>query len=198
MNIACDTVAPGIRMIAETYGAELRDASARDLPLFLVGIDPSDKIELNATWRQNWEQELYASLIHSDHAYLAQLPGHEGHVLFGAYADRELAQAAQVWMLRTRSFTASMRAHGTTSDCLRLQSAVVGVLRLFVRQYGTVFNFFPASQTRTIRWLRLCGMNAIGRSDRDTGFVVCGAGAGFAKLAANPLVWNDYLGDLAQ
>lgn len=100
-------------------------------------------------------------------------------------------------MVRSKTFVDSLNGRRTGTN-LNFQRAASDALGLFMQSYGNVFNFFPKTQTQTIRWLNLCGLECHERTDIRCPYLLCGAGKNFDKLAHNATVWKDYLGDLIQ
>jgi hypothetical protein len=197
MDSLADKLDAELMSRAFSYGFTIRKAQARDFGAFEKDIDDADRSALSQTWRQDWRNELYATMIQSDHAFFATRVGQAEPFLFGLHYDREVASGAQVWMVRSQTFVNSSNG-GSTGTNLKFQRAARATLSLFMESYGNVFNFFPKFQTQTIRWLNLCGLEYHERTDIDCPYVLCGAGKNFERLAHNATVWKDYLGDLIQ
>lgn len=70
MGSVADKLDAELMSRAFSYGFTIRKAQARDFGAFEKDIDDEDRAALSQTWRQDWRNELYATMIQSDHAFL--------------------------------------------------------------------------------------------------------------------------------
>lgn len=155
-------------------------------------LSDSDKSDLQNTWRNDWRAELQATLENGLCVLVVQSSLHEGVAVFGA--AKGPGESAQMWLLQSISFSAGAeRVHGA-GWALKAVEMSKSIVELFRQKFGTIFNFKDKHQTRSIKWLQMCGFEFFQRQDVccDTWFF--GIGPQILQMANDPGIWASYLG----
>lgn len=176
----------------EPFGYVVAPPMENLLSVLETDLSDSDKFDLQNTWRNDWRAELQATLENGLCVLVVHSSRHGGVAVFGA--SNGPGESAQMWLLQSISFSeGAERVHGA-GWALKMVEMSRHIVKLFRREFGTIFNFKDKHQTRSIKWLQMCGFEFFQRQDVccDTWFF--GIGPQTLQMANDPGVWASYLG----
>ena len=173
-------------------GFTVTPVTATHFDLIAGDISAADRHDLGRTWRQDWREELRATLENATEAYMFHNDDFPFAGVFGVTAQRE--GLAMAWMLQSATFLNGAEAALGPGWPVKFTAMTRQRMRQFLADYGTFFNFIPVSQTRNIRWLTGCGFTFHTHPEIETDMRLFTLGPDGDRIAADPAFWADYLG----
>ena len=186
------TVAELSKIVAPLH-IDVAVADGGHIDLLESDLNEADRYDLGRTWRNNWREELYATLGNSTSTFIFSSAHHRGFAVFGVNAV--MPGCAQIWLLQSQSFSQDIsreRGSDWPHQFVLMNRAVID--RCLLR-YSLLFNFISGRQSKNIRWLKSCGFEFFSRCDISDDMLLFCRGNSTQQFAAEEKIWRGFLGE---